>query len=228
MRVRITFSKTGPLKYIGHLDLQSLWERAVRRAGLPLAYTNAFHPQPRIYFASALPLGFTSRCEVVDLRLNQDVNLADLPGLLRANMPSGIGILNVESVDEMSPALQTQVIAAEYEVTLMETLIVPELVVLSTATRTQAEGSARLLQKVEELLSMASIPRERRGKAYDLRPLIEKLEVVSGDKIFMRLTAREAATGRPEEVLAALGIKIDDARIERTSLIFQGIPVKYL
>jgi hypothetical protein len=64
--------------------------------------------------------------------------------------------------------------------------------------------------------------RERRGKAYDLRPLIENLEVVSGNKIFMRLTAREAATGRPEEVLDALGIAIENTRVERVNLIFQG------
>jgi radical SAM-linked protein len=227
MRVRITFSKTGPLKYIGHLDLQSLWERAVRRAGLPLAYTNAFHPQPKIYFASALPLGFSSRCEVVDLRLNQDMDINDLSGLLQAVMPSGIGILDAGSVDEAAPPLQTLVIAAEYEAALLDTFSVPDPKDLNSASMELGATEAWLLQQVHELLSRTSLPRERRGKAYDLRPLIEKLEVVSDEKIFMRLTAREAATGRPEEVVDALGIKMEDVRIERTGLIFQGIPVKY-
>ena len=213
MRVRITFSKTGALRYIGHLDLQALWERAVRRAGLPLAYTQAFHPQPKIYLASALPLGFSSRCEVVDLRFTRNVNLADLPGHLQVAMPSGIKILNAETVDEQAPALQTQVIAAEYEVTLTGTFETSDS---STLLK------ANLMQQSNELLAKSTLPRERRGKAYDLRPLIEKLTVVSQNKIFMRLTARAAATGRPEEVIDAMGIALENTQIERISLIFQG------
>ncbi|MGZ6316725.1 MAG: TIGR03936 family radical SAM-associated protein, partial [Anaerolineales bacterium] len=119
MRARITFSKSGPLCYIGHLDLQTLWERAARRAGLPLAYSNGFHPQAKIYFAAALPLGFSSRAEVMDMRLKTDIVLAELPGRLRAALPAGITILDVESVDEAEPALQTQVRSAEYEVDLI-------------------------------------------------------------------------------------------------------------
>jgi radical SAM-linked protein len=222
MRVRITFSKTGPLKYIGHLDLQSLWERAARRAGLALAYTNGFHPQPKIYFASALPLGFTSRCEVVDLRLIQEVDLAVLPERLQAAMPSGITIVNVDGVDEMTPALQTQVIAAEYEVTLTESHVVPGPSIWHNSTTAPGAGRAWLMRRIEELLAKSSLPRLRRGKAYDLRPLIEKLELDSADNIIMRLTAREAATGRPEEVLDELGIAMEDVKIERTGLIFQG------
>jgi radical SAM-linked protein len=213
MRVRVTFSKTGALRYIGHLDLHALWERAVRRAGFLLAYTHGFHPQPKIYLASALPLGFSSRCEVVDLRLTQDVNLADLPGLLQAALPSGIRILNVEFVDEQAPPLQTQVIAAEYEVTITGTLETSGPIDLH---------KANLMQRSKELLAQSALPRERRGKAYDLRPLIEQLIVLSENKIFMRLTARAAATGRPEEVVDALGIAPENTLVERVNLIFQG------
>lgn len=222
MRVRITFSKTGPLKYIGHLDLQSLWERAARRAGLPLAYTNGFHPQPKIYFASALPLGFTSRSEVVDLRLDQELDLAVLPERLQGVMPSGITILNVDSVDELSPPLQTLVIAAEYEVKLTESQVVPDPSIGLNSAAAPGAGRAWLMGRIEELLAKSSLPRVRRGKAYDLRPLIEKLELDSADNIMMRLTARQAATGRPEEVLDELGIAMEDVKIERTGLIFQG------
>ena len=210
MRVRITFSKTGTLRYIGHLDLHALWERATRRAELPLAYTQGFHPQPKIYLASALPLGFSSRCEVVDLRFTQDVDIENMPGVLQPVMPQGINILKAEAVDEQAPALQTQVIAAEYEVTL----------------RADPEPSdphgKRLMQRSEELLAEFTLPRERRGKPYDLRPLIEQLAILSENKIFMRLTARQAATGRPEEVLDALGIALENSQIERTNLIFQA------
>ena len=58
MRLRLTFSKTGSLRYTGHLDLHTIWERTIRRAGLPLAYTQGFHPGPKIQIASALAAGF--------------------------------------------------------------------------------------------------------------------------------------------------------------------------
>jgi radical SAM-linked protein len=209
MRARITFSKTGALRYIGHLDLHALWERATRRAALPLAYTQGFHPQPKIYLASALPLGFSSRCEVVDMRFTQDVDIENMAGILQGVMPTGISILKAEAVDEKAPALQTQVIAAEYEVTITA---LPE--------PSDLPGKS-LMQRSEELLEESTLPRERRGKVYDLRPLIEKLAILSDNKIFMRLTARQAATGRPEEVLDVLGIALENSQIERIDLIFQ-------
>ena len=205
MRVRIIFSKTGGLRYIGHLDLNTIWERAVRRAGLPLAYTQGFHPQPKMTFASALPLGFSSRCEVMDMRLNEDMDLTSLSVQLQNAMPSGIGIVHVQSVDEHEPPLQTQIMSAEYEVSL-----------------TEAVDGSSLKRKMDEIIASPSLPRERRGKSYDLRPLIEKLKLVSENKIFMRLSAREGATGRPEEVLDVLGINIEHARVERTNLIFRN------
>jgi hypothetical protein len=70
---RITFTKQGALRYTGHLDLHRLWERAMRRASLPIAYSQGFHPQPKISLAAALPLGFASRGEVLDVRLNEDI-----------------------------------------------------------------------------------------------------------------------------------------------------------
>ena len=113
MRIRITFSKQGALRYIGHLDLHKLWERAARRAELPLAYSQGFHPQPKMNLAAALPLGFSSRCEVLDLRLEHDISLDGLGEKLNATMPSGIRILQVEQADDRAPALQTQVVSAE-------------------------------------------------------------------------------------------------------------------
>jgi hypothetical protein len=90
---------------------------------------------------------------------------------------------------------------------------------------TEPVDGSELRQKAEELLEAESLPRERRGKFYDLRPLIESLSATTevDGKIFlhMRLAAREGATGRPEEVLNALGIEPEYTRVERTQLIFQ-------
>jgi len=209
MRLRITFSKSGALRYTGHLDLQGLWERTVRRAGLPLAYTQGFHPGPKIQLASALPLGFIGRAEIVDLWINDpgDQELPSCKEILQAAAPPGLGIISVEIVDEHSPTLQRQVLSAEYEIILLEEVALPGLVI-----------------GISALLAASSLMRERRGKTYDLRPLVESLELLSGEgsgsiRLHMRLAAREGATGRPEEVLSALGIPFETARIERTCLI---------
>jgi len=218
MRIRITFAKQDALRYTGHLDLHKLWERAARRAELPLAYSQGFHPQPKMNIAAALPLGFSSRCEMIDMRLEHEIPLDGLQEKLQQTLPTGIQVSNIESVDERAPALQTQVASVEYEVTL-----------------TEAVDGSDLKRKVESVMGSESIIRERRGKTYDLRPLVEELKILESNglplvqeqasalqKIFMKLAARDGATGRPEEVLDVLGIAFEGTRIERTRLIFQS------
>ncbi len=208
MRVRITFTKQGALRYIGHLDLHRLWERAMRRADLPLAYSQGFHPQPKISLAAALPLGFSSRGEVLDARLKEEVQPAEISARLKDSLPPDIQIIEVKAVEENLPALQTQTLSASYDVHLTEPV----------------PGSG-LKRKVEEMMNAESLIRERRGKTYDLRPLIEMVSVIAQADgtawLKMTLAAREGATGRPEEVLSALGIEPETARVERTRLIFK-------
>ena len=209
MRARITFTKQGALRYTGHLDLHRLWERAMRRADLPLNYSQGFHPQPKISIAAALPLGFSSLGEVLDVRFNADIAIEEIAARLKDSLPLDIKIINVESVDEREPALQTQVLSATYDVHLTEPV----------------DGS-ELTRKIEDLLASESLPRERRSKFYDLRPLIETLDVITeaDGKVWiqMKLAARDGATGRPEEVLNALSIEPEYTRVERTRLIFQA------
>ena len=208
MRVRITFTKQNALRYIGHLDLHRLWERAMRRAGLPISYSQGFHPQPKISLAAALPLGFSSRNEVLDVRLNEDIATEDISARLTDNLPPDIKVLDVQEVDERLPAMQTLVLSAAYDVHLTEPV----------------DGS-ELKRRVEALMQTESLIRERRGKTYDLRPLIEMLSIITqaDGKAWLKMTlaAREGATGRPEEVLAALEIEAETARVERTRLIFK-------
>ena len=105
MRLRITFTKQGALRYIGHLDLHRLLERAMRRADLPLSYSQGFHPQPKISLAAALPLGFSSRAEVLDARLNEELPTEEIFTRLKDNLPPDIKVTDVQSVDERLPAL---------------------------------------------------------------------------------------------------------------------------
>ena len=173
MRIRITFAKQGALRYTGHLDLHRLWERAARRAALPLAYSQGFHPQPKMNIAAALPLGFSSRCEVLDMRLEREIPLEGLRERLQETLPTGIQVSSIEAVDDKLPALQTLVASAEYRVSL-----------------TKTADPSELEQRIDSVMTAESIIRERRGKTYDLRPLIEELNLENGDTICMRLAAR--------------------------------------
>jgi radical SAM-linked protein len=207
MRLRITFSKSGSLRYTGHLDLQVVWERTVRRASLPLSYTQGFHPGPKIQIACALPLGFLGSNELVDIWLDSTALDEDALSRLRSAAPPGLGILALEQVDEHGPALQTRVNSAEYEVTLLDPV-----------------DAAALAERVDLFHQAETLPRERRGKPYDLKPLVEDLQFHStpGSVILsMRLAARDGATGRPEEVFDCLGIPLENTRIERTRLVLK-------
>jgi radical SAM-linked protein len=204
MRIRLTFAKQGALRYTGHLDLHKIWERSARRAGLQLAYSQGFHPQPKIQIAAALPLGFSSRCEIVDMWLNNEPDLSHLGEIIQAAVPPGLQILTVETVDDRAPALQTLVDSAAFEVTVLD-----------------PQAQIDLPRRLSAVMEAETLPRERRGKAYDLKLLIESLEFLPPDKITMRLAARPSATGRPEEVLDQLGIPFEETRIERTRLILK-------
>lgn len=172
----------------------------MRRAGLPLAYSQGFHPQPKIHLAAALPLGFTSECEVVDVWLTETVDVESAMAELRRAASPGIEIASVREAAESLPPLQIAVQSAEYVAVV-------------------SGDVAGLDHRAAQLLSAGTLPRERRGRVYDLRPLVESLSV-EGNVIRMRLAAREAATGRPEEVLDALGLGDRPAAVNRVALHF--------
>ena len=207
MRIRVSFAKTSAMRFTGHLDLFRTWERTIRRAGLPLAYSQGFNPHPKMALACALPLGFTSQAEVIDIWLEADGDLSAVQAALEKAAPPGIQIQALEEVDAHLPALQTVVDSAEYEITLLE-------------------ACPRLDERLAELLGSETLPRQRRGKDYDLRPLIGSVERLDNDprtgftSMRVMLAAREGATGRPEELLEALGIDPLAARVHRTKLNF--------
>ncbi len=205
-RIRISYAKKEALRYTSNLDVHKVWERLLRRARLPLAYSQGFHPQPRINQAAPLPLGILSQVEMVDVWLEEDTPVAQVTTALQKAAPPGMEIIQVVTVDPKAPALPTLVRSSEYLVILLDPV-----------------DPAILQAKLAEFLASETAVRERRGKKYDLRPLVEDISLQIGEdglsELRMRLSAREAATGRPDEVLLALGLDPLAARIERVGLI---------
>lgn len=196
------------MRYTGHLDLHHTWERTLRRARLPLAYSQGFNPHPRINLASALPLGFTSEGEIIDIWLEQPVSEAEIKAALDQAAPPGLQVTAVQEMHARAPTLQVELEASEFYVTFLDPI--PNL-----------EG------RLVELLAAENLLRQRRGKEYDLRPLVQRLECLPDgesdrQRILICLTAKEGATGRPEEVIAALGAAPERTRVHRTRLIFKG------
>ena len=212
-RIRIYYSKTQALRYTGNLDVHKIWERTLRRAKLPLAYSQGFHPQPKLNQACPLPLGMLSRAEIIDVWLEPELPLEQVEMQLAKSLQPGIEVERLEEIDLHEPALQTRVAASRYQVTI---LTLPEESPLEPEV---------LKAKVNELLSAESLPRQWRDKPYDLRPYVQELEVIGSDEkeqpvLLMQLSAREGASGRPEEVLSAMGFDPFSTRIERVGMVF--------
>lgn len=206
MHIQLTFAKTLAMRYTSHLDLMRALERTFRRAELPLAYTQGYNPHPRINLISALPLGFTSECEIADVQLEASIPAEEIQTALQQAAPPGIEILSVEEITGHQPAMQTLHLASLFIVTL-------------------PDPPADLESRIEILLARTELTRQRRAKSYNLRPLIETLYRLEDNaeghaRLRMRLAARQGATGRPEEVLEALGIAAHNARIHKIQMVF--------
>lgn len=118
-RIRVRFGKTGELRFLGHLDLVRLWDRALRRANLPIAFTEGFHPLPRVTMASALALGMTSEGEWADFELTTAVDLPTFQSALAPQLPAGVPLLAVQELAPKAPSCAKLLDRATYRITLL-------------------------------------------------------------------------------------------------------------
>jgi radical SAM-linked protein len=204
MRIRISFKKKAQLRFTSTLDLQTIWERALRRACVRLVYSEGFHPQPRIQIGIPLPLGIIGLNEKVDIWIHDSFSIEELLSMLDGKLPSGLEITCIEEITTQEKALSSKIQFSEYNVFL-----------------TNKDISMNQMQpKIKELLLMKKIIRTKKnGKKYDLRPLIESIEIqdhIIKPHISLILFSQPNKTGRADEVMFALGLKISDFLIERT------------
>ena len=201
-RYRAVFSKNGDMRFIGHLDLQQLFERALRRSALPLRYSQGFSPKVRLNLAGALPLGFTSTAEMMDFWLEQRVEPPLIQDQLNAALPSGIRIISVTEVPNDLPSLQASLKSAEYEVSF----------------KAEIDVSA-VNANLEDLLNKPNLIVTRRNKQVDLKPLVQALHWEE-DKLYLRLSSSPEASARPDELLALLDLTPEQFDIQRIGLYY--------
>jgi radical SAM-linked protein len=212
-RLRAQFNRGEEVKFISHLDLMRLWHRALRRAKMPLAYSEGFNPHPRISVAAPLALGVTSEAELMDVILSRPVAPHFFTGALNQQLPPGIRVLQAQQVALKLPSLQSLVRFAEYRVEL-----------------TTGKNEIELQAAIQSLLALNELPwehqRDTGSRRYDLRALIEDLWLISCDgaacTVGMRLRSDSRGSGRPEQVAAALGFPDFPCSIHRTRLVLQA------
>lgn len=212
-RLRIKFSRGEEIKYISHLDLMRLWQRALKRAGVALAYSEGFNPHPRMSLAAPLALGVTSEAELMDIVLATWSSPHAFTTAVSRQLPRGIEISQVYNTPLTMPSLQSQVRQAEYIVKLEN-----------------EKGREDTESAIADLLAKESLPwqhqRDTGPRHYDLRTLIDDIWLIDYApgycKIGMRLRCDSSGSGRPEQVAAALGFERYPASIHRTRLILQA------
>jgi radical SAM-linked protein len=211
-RLRVRFTRGGEVKFISHLDLIRLWQRASQRARIPIAYSEGFSPHPRISLAAPLPIGVTSEAELMDIHLTKWVSPHFFTNALSQQLPTGIEVLQAYPIAPNQPSLQSQVRFAEYRVTVRID-----------------EGKPEIEAAISGLLSAEHLPwqhwRDTGPRDYDLRALISNLWLIDYQPpygtIGMRLRCDSGGSGRPEQVSLALGLTNRPESIHRAKLILK-------
>lgn len=196
MKVRLRFSKVGKVRFTSHRDVARMWERAFRRANLPVAATEGFSPRPRLSFGLALPTGAESLSEYLDADLVEAVDAHLLPEVLSPCLPVGIEVQAAAPVEPGTPSLQSDVIACSWVLQVLDT----------DPTFAAAE--------VERFLAASTWEADRTRKGVtepgDIRPSVERLEVLGlpadGQGVLLGADLATAGRGlRPSELAAVVG-----------------------
>jgi radical SAM-linked protein len=194
-RIRLRYTKAGKIRFISHRDVARVWERALQRSRLPVAYSQGFVPHPLVSFGLALPTGCESLGEYLDVRLEapgpDEVAVDGLPHLLSPLLPEGIDVVAAAQIDETEGSLQQEVASCDWEL--------------------EVEGvpGEELAERVEKVLAAAILPvrRERKGRQAedDIRPAIQALVVTSALGHLRARLATHPRGVRPADLVTALG-----------------------
>jgi radical SAM family uncharacterized protein/radical SAM-linked protein len=186
IRVRVRFSKTGDLRYLSHRELMTAIIRAVRRTEIPVAYSQGFHPSPRVSFGPPLNVGMSGKREYFDMELRPGFGINEMKEDLNRLLPEGLSIHDMGLVPEGEPSLQSFISRYEYEI------ICPD-------TRPMEDFVARESFVVQREKTVGA-----NADAVDLREMVEEAVII--DRTTMRLVVRDRGEKRVRlnELLAAV------------------------
>jgi radical SAM family uncharacterized protein/radical SAM-linked protein len=185
-RIRFKYTKTDRLRFLSHLDLMTLFQRAAARAGVPLAFSQGFNPHPKMSFGPALPVGVESETEYLDMETDPLIDLLTITKSLNQTLPPGIRILEARIVPRKAPSLSGSISRYTYRV---------------QAPDRYDQG---LADRVRTFMAQASVVVEKEGKQKDIRPAIESISTVlsaSGTVLEVTLQDKDNVRARIQDVV---------------------------
>lgn len=201
MKVRIKFSKEGPVKFIGHLDIMRYFQKAIRRADIDIAYSLGFNPHQIMSFAAPLSVGHTSSGEYFDVELNSIISEEDVKNRLNNVMVDGIEILQVAVLDENEGNAMASVAAADYLVNFSDKVTLPD------------DWPEKLTAYYAQEHIYVMKQTKKSEKEIDLKEGIYQL-LIREDGIFMQLDAGSGSNIKPgfvlENFMETIGITLPD------------------
>lgn len=192
MKVRVKFSKHGVMKFIGHLDIMRYFQKAIRRAEIPIKFTEGFSPHMVMSFASPLGVGLTSDGEYMDIEITEAVPSAEAVKRLNDVMVEGMRVLSFRQIPEGKANNAMALVAyADYTVSFRE----------------GKEPGGDWKEKLSEFAALPEImvtkKTKKNEKEVDIRPMIRILKLQETGEIFMRLSSGSASNLKPELVMEA-------------------------
>jgi radical SAM-linked protein len=217
--IRVRFSKLGKIRFTSHRDVARIVERALRKAAVPVAYTEGYSPRPKIAFGLALSTGHESLAEYLDIALRADVDVTEVPGRLSSALPTGIDVVEAAPVQPGDASLQEAVTSCTWRIELRDTEL------------DAAESLVATALAADELV----LTRTRKGKEVtdDLRPAVLSLEVDgpadAGVALITELATQPRGL-RPNELLQVLGVPDAEGRVLRLAqwMVRDGVRVEPL
>lgn len=212
-RIRLRYTKLGKIRFLSHRDVASVWERVIRRARLPIAYSEGFSPRPRMHFGLALSVAHESIDEYIDIDLRDEVSLDGLADQLSELLPNGIDVLAVAEIPRSAESLQGEVDQVTWQFTL------------------PGVSTAELTGRVTEWLARetvdVSIIRKGKPTTADVRAVVDDLVVLepiddqgtpAGARLVAVMSTRPRSI-RPAEFLASFDPPLVEGRVRRLAQI---------
>lgn len=195
MKARIKFTKIGPIKFIGHLDLLRNFQRTFRKSGLPIAYSSGFNPHQIMSIGAPLSVGITSSGEYIDVKFTHEIDLNHAKALLNENLPLGIEVVDITALENGDDSAMALIDAAKYKVTSKKKGLVTDEIINKLMTQSN--------------IIITKKTKKNRIKELDIKPGIFNISRPNEDTIILLLATGSQLNIKPEMVLKELLEKND-------------------
>ena len=213
MKIRMQITKDKEIRFVSHLDYLRAIERSIRRAELPVAYSNGFNPHMKLSLASALGVGIVSYAEFMEMEMAVPVEIDFAKEKLSQALPRGIRILAADFVANNETPLMAQAAFAKYQITLCGN------------GKDFTEAINKFNEAKNVIYKKPAPKRKEKFKEVDLKNFVDKIETkINQDKIICNFEVKIFTEGSVKaiDVINSFGLEYKNANIERLAIFRQG------